>query len=104
MSVRRALIALAFAGVALARVASAQEVANTTGWDPQKVLSTETYLRPPADFEKMLLAPRMDISFNTPSPDRAWYIRTTGPARGDIADRRKPHVILGGLALDTRAS
>src|SRR5262245_65702963 len=104
MSVRRALVALAVAGAALSQVAAAQEQTTSAGWDPQSILRTESYVRPPAEFEKMLLATRPDITFNNPSPDRTWYVRAVGPLRGESADRRKPHVILGGLAMQTRAT
>ena len=53
-------------------------------WDPQQILRAETYVRPPAVIERIIMAPRVDISFTTPSPDRKWFIRTPGHERGDI--------------------
>jgi dipeptidyl aminopeptidase/acylaminoacyl peptidase len=73
-------------------------------WDPQAVLRTEDWVRPPANIERMILAPRVDISFENPSPDRRWFLRTTGPTRGDIAAYGAAHIWLGGLQVDTRAN
>jgi dipeptidyl aminopeptidase/acylaminoacyl peptidase len=60
-------------------------------------------VRPPANLERLILAPRVDISFTTPSPDRTWFLRGVGPTRGDILARGKEHIYLGGLEIDTRA-
>ncbi len=77
---------------------------NGSGWDPQAVLRTETFTRPPADVERIIMAPRVDISFTNASPDRSWFLRTSGPDRGDIADFGKPHLWLGGVQVDTQAN
>ncbi len=99
-------IALLLLGLALP--ASAQTNGTFTkpagGWDPQAILKTETFVRPPADVERIILAPRVDISFNNPSPDRTWFLRTTGPERGDIRDYGKAHLWLGGVQVDTQAN
>ena len=63
--------------------------AATQGWNPQQILRTETYVKPPADVERIIMAPRTDISFTTPSPDRKWFLRTPGADRGDIDDIRQ---------------
>jgi dipeptidyl aminopeptidase/acylaminoacyl peptidase len=73
-------------------------------WDPQEILRAERFVRPPANLERMILAPRVDISFTTPSPDRSWFLKTTGPTRNDILARGKEHIYLGGLEIDTRAN
>jgi hypothetical protein len=78
--------------------------ATTSGWNPQQVLRTETYVKPPADVERIIMAPRVDISFTTPSPDRKWFLRAPGMDRGDIEDYGKPHIILGGVQIDTKAN
>ena len=94
--------------LALATSAFAQENAATTAdgrpWDPQSILRAERYVRPPANLERMILAPRVDISFNAPSPDRSWFLKTVGPTRGDILARGKEHIYLGGLEIDTKAN
>jgi dipeptidyl aminopeptidase/acylaminoacyl peptidase len=77
---------------------------NSAGWDPAEILKSETYVKPPANIERMIMAPRVDISFNAPNADRSWFVRAVGPTRGDIAAYGKPHIYLGGLAVDTKAN
>src|SRR5690606_29403882 len=64
----------------------------------------ETWVRPPAELERIILAPRVDISFNSPSPDRQWFLRGVGPDRGWVADYGKPHLYLAGVIVDERAN
>src|SRR5690348_16881982 len=78
--------------------------AQPTAWDPQQILRTETYVKPPAVIERIIMAPRVDISFTTPSPDRKWFLRTPGTDRGDIDKFGAAHVNLGGLQIDTKAN
>jgi dipeptidyl aminopeptidase/acylaminoacyl peptidase len=73
-------------------------------WSPQQVLHTETYVHPPAVIERIVMAPRTDISFTTPSPDRKWFVRMAGPDRGDVAQFGKAHINLGGLQIETKAN
>ncbi|HEX4683199.1 MAG TPA: prolyl oligopeptidase family serine peptidase [Gemmatimonadaceae bacterium] len=94
--------AMMIAGL-LAAPLTAQTVTQQ-GWDPQAILRTETYVKPPAVIERIVMAPRIDISFANPSPDRKWFIRTPGSDRGDIDKFGAPHVNLGGLQIDTRAN
>ena len=82
----------------------AQNDAARQDWNPQQILRTEGFVKPPADVERIITAPRTDISFTAPSPDRRWFLRATGADRGDIAQYGKPHLILGGLQIDTRAA
>ncbi len=74
------------------------------GWNPQEVLRTETFVKPPANVERMIMAPRTDITFTSPSPDGAWFLRTSGADRGDIMAYGKPHIYLAGLVVDTKAN
>ena len=73
-------------------------------WNPQQILRTETYVHPPAVIERIILAPRTDISFATPNADRKWFVRTSGPDRGDINEYGKEHLNLGGLQIETKAN
>jgi len=73
-------------------------------FNPQQILRTETYVKPPADVERIIMAPRTDISFTNPSPDRHWFIRMPGADRGDIDEYGKSHIYLGGLQVDTKAN
>jgi dipeptidyl aminopeptidase/acylaminoacyl peptidase len=98
---RIAAFALVFASSLTAQENSPTQTGRA--WDPQEIIRAERYVRPPADLERLILAPRVDISFTTPSPDRSWFLRGVGPTRGDILARGKEHIYLGGLEIDTRA-
>jgi dipeptidyl aminopeptidase/acylaminoacyl peptidase len=101
---RLATLPLLLATTAAALTAQPAPSPASASWDPQAVLRTEDWVRPPANLERMILAPRVDISFENPSPDRRWFLRTAGPTRGDIAAYGAPHIWLGGVQVDTRAN
>lgn len=82
----------------------ASSASNGSDWDPQRILRTESYVKPPANLERMVLAPRVNIAFENQSPDLRWFLRTTGPDRGDISAYGAPHLWLGGLQVDIRAN
>jgi dipeptidyl aminopeptidase/acylaminoacyl peptidase len=104
MIVRRvALVLFAFSSSALAQDVSQTSSADRNGWNPQEIIRAEKFVRPPANLERMILAPRVDISFTAPSPDRSWFLRGVGPTRQDILARGKEHIYLGGLEIDTKA-
>ena len=84
--------------------AASTNVTQQGAWNPQQILRTETYVKPPADVERIIMASRTDISFTNPSPDKHWFIRMPGADRGDIDDYGKSHVYLGGLQVDTKAN
>ncbi len=73
-------------------------------WSPEEVLKKEGWVKPPAVVERIITAPRTDISFALASPDRKWFVRTGMPDRGDIRDYGKPHLYLGGLVVDHKAN
>lgn len=93
-ALRRALVAAFAVPVALA----AQER------DPWAILRAETWQRPAANIERMVLTPRTDISFDELSPDGRSAVRLTGPGRGAIAQYGAPHLWLGGLQVDHQAN
>ncbi|MEP6493367.1 MAG: prolyl oligopeptidase family serine peptidase [bacterium] len=83
---------------------NAAQTATSQNWNPQQILRTETYVHPPADVERIIMAPRTDISFTAPSPDRKWFLRAPGEDRGDIEEYGKSHIYLGGVQVDTKAN
>ena len=87
-----------------AQNSAAAQPQSMQSWDPQQILRTETFVKPPAAVERMIMAPRVDISFTLPSPDRVWFLRPTGTDRGDIMAYGKPHIYLAGLQVDTKAN
>ncbi len=97
---RRAVAAAA--GLALSTFALAAQA--PIGHSDHDLLSTETYVRPPAVVERIIMAPRTDITFSQPSPDRTRFLKTTGLDRGDVAQFGKPHVYLGGVQIETKAN
>ncbi len=99
------LSALSLASMlSVANVSSAQSNSAAPAWNPQEVLRTERFVKPPENLERMIMTPRVDISFTNPSPDRTWFLRATGTDRGDIKAFGKSHLWLGGLQIDTRAN
>jgi len=86
-------------GLFVPALASAQD-----SWNPEEILKREGWVKPPAVVERIITAPRTDISFTTPSPDRKWFVRTAMTDRGDVRDYGKTHIYLGGLAVDTKAN
>ncbi len=90
---------VAFAGATLCALPAAAQ--NKSDHD---LLATETYVRPPAVVDRIIMAPRTDITFTQPSPDRKWYLKSPGLDRGDVAQFGKPHVYLGGIQVDTHAN
>ena len=102
-SVRPTASVLVFALSLLVPKARAQSP-SVTAWDPQAILKTEHYVRPPAVIERIVLAPRTDISFDAPNADRSWFLRTTGKDRATVATFGVPHRYLGGLQVDERAN
>jgi dipeptidyl aminopeptidase/acylaminoacyl peptidase len=78
--------------------------AASPSWDAQQILRTEKYVHPPALIERVITAPRVDISFTSPSPDRKWFLRIVGPERGDLKYYGKGHINLAGLQIDTLAN
>ncbi|WP_396207892.1 TolB family protein, partial [Gemmatimonas sp.] len=101
---RRRPISPAALALLAAAPLSAQQAPAASGWDPQQILRTEAFVKPPANIERMIMAPRVDISFTSPSPDARWFLRTAGADRGDIKAYGAPHIWLGGLQIDTRAN
>ncbi|MFN5582736.1 prolyl oligopeptidase family serine peptidase [Gemmatimonas sp.] len=100
----RTSFALALLSAGTLPAQNAAPVTPATAWDPQQTLRTETFVRPPANIERMIMAPRVDISFTSQSPDGRWFLRTSGTDRGDIRAYGAPHIWLGGLQIDTRAN
>ena len=83
---------------------TAPAVSGDASWDPQAVLRTESFVKPPAVVERIIMAPRVDISFENRSPDDRWFLRTAGSDRGDLRDYGKAHLWLGGVQVDTAAN
>ena len=90
--------------IGIAAVSTLAAQSSSAGWNPQEILKAEGFVKPPADVEKLIVTPRTDISFTSPSPDRSWFLRAAGMDRGDILAYGKPHIYLGGVQVDTAAN
>ena len=97
---RRAFVVAAGATF-FASPAVAQTLAGQSDHD---LLTTETYVRPPAVVDRIIMAQRTDITFAQPSPDRKWFLKSPGLDRGDVAQFGKPHIYLGGVQVDAHAN
>ena len=53
-------------------------------WNPEEVLKSETYVHPPAVVERIIMAPRTDISFTNPDASAPVVPSRGGADRGDI--------------------
>jgi dipeptidyl aminopeptidase/acylaminoacyl peptidase len=91
-----------FAGTALLSLPVAAQ--TTTAQSDHQLLTTETYVRPPAVVDRIIMAPRTDISFTQPSPDHKWFLKAPGLDRGDVAQFGKPHIYFAGLQVDAHAN
>ena len=100
----RLSVCLTVSAMVLALPLRAQNNAVPPAWDPHQILREESFVKPPADVERIIRAARTDITFSAPSPDRKWFLRTPASDRGTIADYGKPHILLGGVQIDTRAN
>jgi dipeptidyl aminopeptidase/acylaminoacyl peptidase len=99
-SLQRAVVAIA--GMLLLALPAAAQTA--IGQSDHDLLATETYVRPPSVVDRIIMAPRTDITFSQPSPDRKWFLKSPGLDRGDVAQFGKPHIYLGGVQIEARAN
>ena len=101
---RRLVPIVLFATSVAGAQANNAAVTQQDAWNPERILKAETFVRPPANIERIIMAPRVDISFSAPSPDRSWFLKTAGADRGDLNAYGKPHIYLAGVIIDTVAN
>src|SRR5689334_3624350 len=97
----RLLVGLTAFAVALPL--SAQTVTQQ-GWNPKEVLAKETYVKPPEIVERIVTAPRNNVSFTNPSPDHKYFLKNETEGLGTIEAFGKPHYRLGGVEIDWKAN
>lgn len=98
------LLSAALAGSLGAQTSSVTSGSATGGWDPEAIIRTESFVRPPARIAEILTTPRVDISFTNQSPDGRWFLRATGVDRSDVSLWGAQHIWLAGLAIDDVAN
>ncbi len=69
------------------------------------VLETESYLKPPPEIERLVMAPRwQNVTLANLSPDRTKYLVSRDDGMPPLAALGKAHLNLGGFQVDTRAN
>src|SRR6476619_2477346 len=94
---------IGLACLALAAPISAQTVTQQ-GWNPKEVLAKETYVKPPEAVERIVTAPRNNVAFTNPSPDKRYFLKTESDGLPTIEAFGKPHYRLGGVEIDYKAN
>src|SRR5882672_5591104 len=84
----------------LALPLGAQTVAQQ-GWNPKELLAKETYVKPPEAVERIVAAPRNNVAFTNPSPDKKYFLKTESEGLPSITAFGKPHYRLStGFEVD----
>ena len=92
--------ALAVLVLAAAPVAAQQSIEAD-----KALLATERYVRPPAEVERLITAPRqLNATLTQQSPDRTHFLALHGEGLGNAVKFGKPHYYLGGLQVDYKAN
>lgn len=72
---------------------------------PREVLAKESYVRPPAEIERLVTAPRQNnVSLSNQSPDRKNFLKLQSEGLPSVQTFGKPHYYLGGLQVDFKAN
>src|SRR4051794_5878371 len=74
------------------------------GWNPKEVLAKETYVKPPEIVERIVTAPRNNVTFTNPSPDNKYFLKTESEGLPSVEYFGKLHYRLGGLEIDPKAN
>src|SRR6185436_19434803 len=87
--------------LAFAAPVAAQNVSRT----PDQVLASESYVRPPAEIERLVLAPRyLNVSLTNQSPTRHHFLKLQGDGIPTVQSFGKPWYNLAGFQVDPRAN
>ena len=95
------------ASVSLLVLASAPAFAQerTNGSDPASVLTRETYVRPPADIERLVLAPRhLNVTLTNQSSNRRLFVKQQSDGMPTIQYFGKPWLNLAGFQVDPKGN
>ena len=95
---------IGFAVVLVAALPLRAQTVVQQGWNPKEVLAKETYVKPPEIVERIVSAPRNNVTFTNPSPDRRYFLKTETDGLPSIDVFGKPHYRLGGVEIDFKAN
>ncbi len=91
--------------VAPSGAAAQQQKGATTDVVYDSVLTEEHFVRPPAEIERLVTAPRQkNITLSNQSPDLRYFVTTESDGLPSIDRLGKPHYNLAGLQVDFRAN
>ena len=96
--------AIVVVGVAAAALPLGAQNVVQQGWNPKEVLAKETYVKPPEIVERIVTAPRNNVAFTNPSPDKKYFLKTESEGLPTIDAFGKPHYRLGGVEIDYKAN
>ena len=83
----------------------AQDRAKPDSTDAMSILTRETYVRPPAQIERLVTAPRhLNVALTNQSPTRRHFIKTQSDGMPTIQLFGKPWYNLAGFQIDPRAN
>jgi len=72
---------------------------------PREVLAAESYVRPPAQIERLVTAPRQNnVALGNQSPDRAHFLRPRVDGLPSVQTFGMPHHYFAGLQVDPKAN
>ncbi|MEO7083774.1 MAG: prolyl oligopeptidase family serine peptidase [Gemmatimonadaceae bacterium] len=75
------------------------------GWNPREVIAKETYATPPEVVERIVAAPRNNVAFTNPCPDKKYFLKTESEGLPSIDAFGKPHYRLStGFEVDFKAN
>ena len=96
--------ALAVAALAAAALPLGAQSVVQQGWNPKEILANETYVKPPEIVERIVSAPRNNVAFTNPSPDKRYFLKMESEGLPSIEVFGKPHYRLGGVEIDYKAN
>jgi len=92
-------------GLVVAAFSLGAQTVTQQGWNPKDILAQETYAKPPAIVEKIVAAPRNNVAFTNPSPDKRYFLKTESEGLPTIDAFGKPHYRLStGFEVDFKAN
>ncbi|MGQ0765025.1 MAG: hypothetical protein ACT4OZ_05085 [Gemmatimonadota bacterium] len=98
-------VALTFTALLLSPGSVAAQQNGASVWSPRDVLASETYVRPPAEIERLVAAPRQNnVSLGNLSPDRKHFLNTQSEGLPSLATFGKAHYYFAGLQVDFGAN
>ncbi|HEX6965516.1 MAG TPA: prolyl oligopeptidase family serine peptidase [Gemmatimonadaceae bacterium] len=100
-----ACLLVATASITRAQAAPLPQASGAQLSNPRQILAAETYVRPPAEIERLVTAPRQnDISLTNLSPDRTHFLVLKSAGMPSVQTFGRPHDYFAGLQVDTRGN